>query len=245
MAMVCYPQTDMKYLLVALYLVAASFSSVDAGPPTPRHPTQCGSLSIHEVDYDQPGIDTQEFVELTGTPGLGLADYTLVFVNGAQGAPYATQTLTGTMPADGYLVIGSATITNLDIMLGSGGSNLIQNGAPDGFGVWHTPTNTLCDFVNYEGLVGGYDTWPDIGEDTPDTCPSGASTSLARRESTSPPGGWVPGACATPGQPNLGPTAVHLASFGAHALTSSDTHWVLAAFLIVLILIGYISVGGK
>lgn len=175
----------------------------------------CGGLRINELDYDQPGTDMQEFVELLGTPGASLAGLELHLVNGLNGIVYHSEPLTGTLPADGYLVSGAVGVPNLDIVLEDGGSNLIQNGAPDGIGLWDPMSSAYCDFVNYEGTVAGFNGWPDIGMDTADTCSQGHSASLARRESTQPEDSWVSGACASPGEPNLGPTAVKLVAFRA------------------------------
>ena len=41
---------------------------------------------INEVDYDQPGIDSLEFVELVGPAGTNLTPYSLEFVNGLNGS---------------------------------------------------------------------------------------------------------------------------------------------------------------
>jgi hypothetical protein len=175
----------------------------------------CGGLRINELDYDQPGTDAQEFVELKGTPGVSLTGLELHLVNGLNGSIYHSEPLTGTLPADGYLVLGAVGVPNLDLVLDDGGSNLIQNGAPDGLGVWDALSGTYCDFVNYEGSVPGFSVWPEIGTDTADICGQGNSASLARRESTQPEDSWVSGACASPGDPNLGPTAVKLVAFQA------------------------------
>ena len=49
-----------------------------------------GQLVINEVDYDQPGTDTAEFIELKnmGTDTVELSDFTLELVNGSGGAVY-------------------------------------------------------------------------------------------------------------------------------------------------------------
>ena len=104
-----------------------------------------------------------------------------------------------------------------DELRGAGGSYLIQNGAPDGIGLWVTSADMLCDFVNYEGTITGFESWPDIGTDSASLCGTGASTSLARREVTPPGGEWVIDACGTPGEANRGPTALTLISFDAQS----------------------------
>lgn len=176
---------------------------------------QCFGLSLNELDYDQSGTDTEEFIELKGTPGISLTGYELRLVNGLNGSVYHTQPLTGTMPSDGYLVLGAASVPNLDGILDDGGSNLIQNGAPDGVGLWEPSEEAYCDFVSYEGVVPGLGSWPEIGRDSPDYCTQGNSTSLARRELSQPEGEWLEEVCATPGDPNQSPTTVRLESFQA------------------------------
>ena len=55
---------------------------------------------INEVDVDQTGTDTQEFVELKGTPGFSLAGYVMVLFNGnnATEASYLAVDLSGVIP---------------------------------------------------------------------------------------------------------------------------------------------------
>lgn len=60
---------------------------------------------IDEVLYRSTGVDVHVFVELYGTPGTDLSTYTLVGVNGANGADYNAIALSGTIPADGIFVI--------------------------------------------------------------------------------------------------------------------------------------------
>jgi hypothetical protein len=182
---------------------------------------QCADLRINEIDYDQDGTDTAEFIELKGLAGAPLAGLDLHLVNGLTGAIYRTEPLTGTIPADSYLVVGSLGVAEVDIMLGAGGVNLIQNGAPDGAGLWDRENGIYCDFINYEGTISGYEGWPEIGTDTAANCAAGASTSLSRREATLPEGIWVSGACASPGTANESPTALRITALTARVETQS------------------------
>ena len=187
-----------------------------------HHPANglCSDVYLNEVDYDQVSTDQAEFVELSGNPGTDLSNIELHLVNGLNGDIYRIQTLTGEMPADGYLVIGSVNVPNVDILIGSGGNNLIQNGAPDGVGIWDLETMAYCDFINYEGTVTGFEAWPQIGEDPAGECGTGASESLARRGSSPPPtDNWEAGACSSPGEPNLGPTQVGLVALNARSFS--------------------------
>ena len=169
----------------------------------------CGEVTLNEIDYDQPGTDQAEFVELIGPPGADLIGLEIHFINGLNGEIYRNQPLEGFLPTDGFFVLGNASVPNLDLLLGSGGSNLIQNGAPDGVGIWDRDTQSYCDFINYEGAITGFESWSVIEADPADLCETGASDSLSRRNGTvSPTDAWIVCACASPGEPNLGPTAV-------------------------------------
>ncbi len=198
---------------IAVFLLAAIHIPLFFGT---AH-AQCTDLRINEIDYDQESTDTAEFIEIKGLPGASLAGLELHLINGLTAGLYHTETLTGTVPADGYLVIGSLAVSEVDIMLGAGGANLIQNGAPDAAGLWDRDGGLYCDFVNYEGTVPGFEGWPDIGTDSPASCAAGASTSLARREASLPEGAWVSDACATPGAANQSPTALKLTALTARA----------------------------
>jgi phosphatidylserine/phosphatidylglycerophosphate/cardiolipin synthase-like enzyme len=86
---------------------------------------------INEVDADQTGIDTQEFVELKGTPGLSLTGYVMVLFNGGNStdASYLAVDLIGEIPASGYFVIGNPLVPNVNQVLDPGGQGVFQNGA--------------------------------------------------------------------------------------------------------------------
>lgn len=123
---------------------------------------------INEVDSDTPSTDTLEFVELLSTtPSVRLDGAVLVQFNGgvADDDSYRATDLDGqTTGADGYFVIGSAGVTNVDLIAWV--SNGIQNGA-DGVGFFlgdatDFPNGTPATDVNlFDALV--YDT--DDGDD--------------------------------------------------------------------------------
>ena len=117
-------------------------------------------IVINEVDYDQPGNDTEEFIELknTGLSSIDLAGYTLQLVNGNLGgaAVYQSYVLPSFLLAPGgYYVICTAGSSvpncNLQVTLTAGGT--VQNGAPDAIGL-RDPANNLVDAVSYEGNAG-------------------------------------------------------------------------------------------
>jgi hypothetical protein len=119
-----------------------------------------GGLVINEVDYDQIGTDTGEFVELYNGTGAGvnLTGLALVFVNGSSTpAPeYRRVDLAGTLPAGGYLVVASTSVTvdpaamRIDF---PGAMDQIQNGAPDGLALIDVTMSTIIDRLSYEGSI--------------------------------------------------------------------------------------------
>jgi hypothetical protein len=89
-----------------------------------------GNVVINEVDCDQSGPDTQEFVELYGTPNMSLTGYTIVFFNGANSLAYASFDLDGyTLDANGFFVLGNPLVPNVDLTFDPGASGAMQNGA--------------------------------------------------------------------------------------------------------------------
>ncbi len=78
----------------------------------------CGKLVINEVDYDQAGADTTEFIELfnAGTTDIKLDGLQMVLVNGNGGmsAAYGTVNLAGMLPAGGYFLLAQAGLMGAD-----------------------------------------------------------------------------------------------------------------------------------
>ncbi|MEM7393973.1 MAG: hypothetical protein AAF492_16665, partial [Verrucomicrobiota bacterium] len=96
---------------------AASPDGVDTQPVTIVVKTKV-PIWINEVDYDQVGVDSNEWIELVGASGFNLDAYELVFINGADGQTYATHNLPNyTFPDEvngfGFFVIGRLSITNV------------------------------------------------------------------------------------------------------------------------------------
>lgn len=86
-------------------------------------------LVINEVDADQAGTDTAEFVELhnTSSSEVSLDDVVLVFYNGNDDLSYYTVDLTGEVIApNGYYVVGNSAVANVNLTFAD---NKIQNGA--------------------------------------------------------------------------------------------------------------------
>lgn len=115
-------------LLIALFISCLSF----------------GQVVINEVDADQTGTDTMEFVELfSETPNQSLDGLVLVLFNGSDDASYNAIDLTGfSTDANGFFIVGGDEVMGADIMIGA--NNTIQNGA-DAVGVY---TGNINDFPN-------------------------------------------------------------------------------------------------
>lgn len=119
-----------------------------------------GHVVINEVDYDQPGGDAAEFIELFN-PGITAVDLTgmdLVRINGASGgSEYGGRiALTGSLAPGEYLVIASAGVTTpagVRRIAFPGSADQVQNGAPDGLAVIHVASGDLIDALSYEGSI--------------------------------------------------------------------------------------------
>ena len=116
------------------------------------------TLVVNEIDYDQPGTDTAEFLELgnVSTAPVNLDRYVLQLVNGANNSVYLTVDLPVVELAPGahYVVCGNpAVVTECDLDVGAT-QDLIQNGPPDAAAILDGAT--VVDAVSYEGQVPGF-----------------------------------------------------------------------------------------
>jgi len=132
--------------------------------------SQAGTVStvvINEVDADNPSTDTLEFVELFGDPNASLDGLSIVGVNGGDDLTYGSFVfdLDGfTLDANGYFVIGNATVPGVDLPT-LGADNQLQNG-PDAVVLF---TGNAIDFPN--------DTAPPTGSDVVDVVHYGTNDS--------------------------------------------------------------------
>jgi|GEM_PF-1514592 len=116
------------------------------------------TLVINEVDYDQNGTDTQEFIELKNASSapVNLDNYKIELVNGAGGAVYTTVDLPNVNLAAGdyYVICNSgSSVPNCDLNF-AGSSDQIQNGEPDAIRLIFNNTLTV-DALSYEGSTTG------------------------------------------------------------------------------------------
>jgi cysteine-rich repeat protein len=135
-------------------------------------PTTCAKLVLNEVDYDQVGTDSTEFIEIynAGTGPATLASYALVLMNGGNNLEYSgfgavrvqlSQALDSSgaaptaLPAGAYLVIASPSVTlpPSALRIVGGTTNIVQNGSPDALGILLTGSGALVDALSYEGDV--------------------------------------------------------------------------------------------
>lgn len=207
---------------------------------------------LNEIDADQAGSDAQEFVELYdgGAGNFSLDGYVLVFYNGSN------DQVTGevfdldgfTTDAEGYFVIGSTTVPNVDVTFGSATNN-IQNGA-DAVALYFgldaadfpsgTPLNTsaaLVDALVYDTdddddaelaallLGGGQVNENGLGEKSFHSLSRLPNAAGGLRESYQ----WSPD-LPTPGEPNVdnfGPALVDQSPFAGQDAVAVDTDLVL------------------
>lgn len=117
-------------------------------------------LRINEVDYEQPGNDDAEFVELlnAGSCPAPLAELSVELVNGGDGKVYGRYPLAEVAPSLSVgerLILGDANVLAAlppaakRVMLNASG---LQNG-PDG--VRLVQADAVLDAVSYEGSVAG------------------------------------------------------------------------------------------
>jgi predicted extracellular nuclease len=116
------------------------------------------SVVINEIDYDQPGTDTAEFIELfnPGTSAVSLNNYAIELINGTNSTSYRSIDLSGfSIAANGYFVVcGDASlVANCNYSFTTINS-WFQNGAPDAVALYENAN--LLDSLSYEGLLSGF-----------------------------------------------------------------------------------------
>ncbi|MBU0507250.1 T9SS type A sorting domain-containing protein [bacterium] len=175
---------------------------------------------LNEVYYDNPGAENADvlFTELWGPPGTSLSGWTLVGTNGNNGTEYRTVTLSGTIPADGYFVIGNtASVPNVDLVLNVGTTAGVdwQNGGyqstPDCDGVdLRNASGTTVDHLCYGECENPGNCTGEGGSNAPDYDPpaSGPAKSIGRvpdhQDTDNNGADWMLLDPPSPGTPNSG-----------------------------------------
>ena len=147
-------------------------------PVLPLMP-QAATLLVNEIDYDQAGTDTAEFIEILnpGSAAVDLDAYRFELVDGADGEPYLSYDGSGQLGAGKFLMIADqAVIDGLPqntpslLLTGSG----VTNG-PDGVRIVAQADGRVVDAVHYERAV------PGAGEGSPTQAdPDEQDTSIGR-----------------------------------------------------------------
>lgn len=114
-------------------------------------------LKINEIDYDAPGLDSAEFIELynSSANAIDLGNYRLLLINGNNNTIYDSISLPATLlnPGAFFVICGSLNIVPLCNMVLPATSNIIQNGSPDAIALVENVTGNVVDAVSYEGDV--------------------------------------------------------------------------------------------
>lgn len=116
------------------------------------------AIVINEIDYDQPGTDAAEFIELfnTGNASISLENYSIDLINGFNSSVYRSIALTGfNINANAYFVVCSnaSLVANCNYNF-TPSNNWFQNGAPDAVALYDG--TDLQDSLSYEGLLSPY-----------------------------------------------------------------------------------------
>lgn len=177
-------------------------------------------VMINEVFYDTQSTDDPNlmFTEIYGPAGTNLTGWTLVGINGNGGAEYRTVTLSGTIPTDGYYVVGNtSSVTNVDYVCGGGTSAGVdwQNAGStegvdcDGIDL-RDGDGALIDHLCYGTCANAGGCVGEGGTNAPDPFPSTANpySHLARIPDHSDTDNngtdWSASDTRTPGAPNSG-----------------------------------------
>lgn len=107
-------------------------------------PVVIPNVWINEIHYDNISTDYNEGYEIAGPAGTNLACYKVYRYNGANGQVYGTDTLSGVIPntACGYGAVWFAK-----------GTDVLQNGAPDGLVLEYAPQATGCGVNNADTIL--------------------------------------------------------------------------------------------
>src|SRR5688572_11804661 len=93
------PLVTSRTRLVAIAITGLLLSAIVIHQLYFARPAQAAiSVFINEIHYDNTGTDAGEAIEVAGPAGTNLAGWSIVLYNGAGGAPYDTDALSGIIP---------------------------------------------------------------------------------------------------------------------------------------------------
>jgi subtilisin-like proprotein convertase family protein/endonuclease/exonuclease/phosphatase family metal-dependent hydrolase len=127
---------------VRFYAVASGGTDNESVIITVSNPPAGGTAAniwINEIHYDNASTDINEGFEIAGTAGTALGSYSLILYDGLTGAPYGSNSLSGTIDNEGC-GFGAVWFPV------SG----LQNGAPDGVALIRNGTQVVQRLA-YEG----------------------------------------------------------------------------------------------
>ena len=159
------------------------------------------TIFINEIHYDNAGEDVNEGVEIAASAGVDLSCYEIHFYNGSNSTVYAVEKLSGIIEDqnDGFGFVWILIETNG-----------FQNGGPDGLALHNSCTESLIQFLSYEGMITAADgpangtVSENIGVEETNTAEIGTSLQLTGTGSKYADFVWSPSQPETPGATNVG-----------------------------------------
>jgi len=202
------------------------------------------TLVLNEIDYDQPGRDTAEYIELfnSGFSSISLDNYSIDLINGYNGSSYRSIGLSGfSIDAGSYFVVcGDAEqVTNCDYSFTTSNS-WFQNGSPDAVGLFES--NNLLDSLSYEGTLGIYTEGNVFAFNDSNSLTQSIGRITDGFDSDNNALDFQLN-CITPGSSNIagtGDCSISLSSASASAVPAPATVWLLASGLI-----GFLGLGRR
>lgn len=133
------------------HLIQAALLSFTSGLSLTCH----AAIMINEIDYDQPGTDAAEFIELfnSGSTNVPLNNFSIELINGRDASSYRSIDLSGfEIKNNGYFVVCSdaSLVKNCDYSFTTS-NGWLQNGAPDAVALYEN--SHLLDSLSYEGSM--------------------------------------------------------------------------------------------
>ena len=127
--------------------------SVVAAPPA--------DLVINEVDYDQVGTDTTEFIEIYNPSATArtLDGLSVVLINGSGATSiYGTYPLTGSLAGHAYLMLASAAVvvpvgTTVIVLAAVQNGGTVATDPGDAIALIDTATGAVIDALSYESAI--------------------------------------------------------------------------------------------